>query len=78
MSSRAAPANPFLADLRVHHTGGPYSAPPSPEKTAYWNAMQRRHLRRQRVKRALLAIPLVERLNGRYRWFEAPDLQFKS
>ena len=68
----------FLADLRVHPTGGSYYAPPSPEKKAYWDAMQRRHLRRQRVKRALLAVPLVNRLNGRYRWFQAPDMQFKS
>jgi GT2 family glycosyltransferase len=63
----------FLEDLRVHHTGGPYYAPPSPEKAAYWDAVVRGRLRKIMVKRALLRIPLVGRLNARYGWFEPPE-----
>lgn len=63
----------FLEDLRVHHAGGPYYAPPSVEKRRYWDAYTARYVRKIRVKRALLRIPLVERLNGRYRWFEPPE-----
>jgi GT2 family glycosyltransferase len=63
----------FLEDLRVHHTGGPYYAPPSPEKERYWAAYRRTLQRKMRVKRVLLAIPGVEVLNERQGWFEPPE-----
>jgi GT2 family glycosyltransferase len=63
----------FLEDLRVHHTGGPYYAPPSPEKAAYWDAFVRRRVRKIMVKRVLLRLPLVGRLNERLGWFEPPE-----
>jgi GT2 family glycosyltransferase len=63
----------FLEDLRVHHTGGPYYAPPSPEKAEYWDAVVRWRLRKIMIKRVLLRIPLVQTLNSRYRWFEPPE-----
>lgn len=62
-----------LADLRVHHTGGPYYAPQSPEKVRYWEAFRRRQRRRSAVKRALLRAPMVATLNERWRWFEPPS-----
>ena len=61
-----------LADLRVHHTGGPHYTKASKEKVAYWKHYERRRARRTAVKRVLYRIPLVPRLNARYRWFEAP------
>lgn len=60
-----------LRDLRVVHAGGPYYAKPTPEKEAYWARVEAKHRRRQAIKRALLAVPLVGRLNGRFGWFHA-------
>jgi GT2 family glycosyltransferase len=64
----------FLADLRVHHTGGPYYAPPSHEKLQYWKTFRRRARQKTIVKAALLRIPMVGRLNQRYGWFVPPGL----
>jgi GT2 family glycosyltransferase len=61
-----------LADLRVHHTGGPHYTKASKEKVAYWQQYDRRRARRAAVKRALYRIPLVPRLNERRGWFEPP------
>ncbi len=61
-----------LADLRVHHTGGPHYTKASKEKVAYWKQYDRRRARRAAVKRALYRIPLVPRLNERRGWFEPP------
>jgi GT2 family glycosyltransferase len=63
----------FLEELRVHHTGGPYYAPASPEKAAYWEGVVQERLRKIRIKRALMRMPLVGRLNTRFRWFEPPE-----
>ena len=62
-----------LADLRVHHAGGPYYSHPIPERQAYWERYWRRQRRRQAVKRALLVLPLVRPLNERLGLFSAPD-----
>lgn len=62
----------YLEDLRVHHTGGPYYAPPSPEKKRYWDAFERDVRRKMMVKRVLYRVPFVPRLNERRRWFEPP------
>ncbi len=61
-----------LRDLRVTHAGGPHYAPFTPEKEAYWAEVERRVLRRNAVKRFLLALPFVRRLNTRFRWFREP------
>jgi GT2 family glycosyltransferase len=63
----------ILRDLRVHHTGGDYYAGVSKEKALYWERWSRRALRRYALKRAVFKVPLVRRLNTRYRWFLDPD-----
>jgi GT2 family glycosyltransferase len=63
----------ILADLRVHHTGGPRFTYQSPEKMEWWSRWYRRTVRRRRLKRALLRLPLARQLNTRYRIFQPPD-----
>lgn len=62
-----------LADLKVHHTGGPYYSVLPEEKTRYWQQRNAAHARRQAIKRILVKLPFVTRLNARYGWFEAPS-----
>lgn len=62
-----------LADLVVHHTGGPYYADEPPEKVEFWKGYWARHNRREAVKRVLVRLPYVRRLNARYDWFIAPS-----
>ena len=62
-----------LADLRVHHTGGPHYTVSSPEKLAYWKRYHRRRAQKKAVKRVLLRIPLVPQLNARFGWFQPPE-----
>ena len=61
-----------LADLRVHHTGGPHYTKTPKEKADYWKRWERRLARRTAVKRLLVHVPFVRRLNARYGWFVAP------
>jgi rhamnopyranosyl-N-acetylglucosaminyl-diphospho-decaprenol beta-1,3/1,4-galactofuranosyltransferase len=63
----------ILADLRVHHTGGPYYSKPIAAKDQYWKAYFRTARRKNRVKRGLLLIPFVGALNRRYGWFQPPS-----
>jgi hypothetical protein len=56
-----------LPSLRVHHTGGAYYATESKEKLAYWERWKRRRARRERLKRVLFRVPLLERLHARRR-----------
>jgi len=62
-----------LADLKVHHTGGPYYAKPIKEKTEYWERRAASRARKDAVKRVLLRVPLMRRLNARFEWFVAPS-----
>jgi len=62
----------YLDDLRVLHAGGPHYAATPPEKEQYWRQFWRRVERRRAVKRVLIRVPLVGRLNARYRWFVPP------
>jgi GT2 family glycosyltransferase len=62
-----------LADLRVHHTGGPYYTTAPKEKEEYWRKYWARKRRRTAVKKVLVAVPFVRRLNARFGWFEAPS-----
>lgn len=68
----------FLADLKVHHAGGPHYSAIPPEKDAYWHRYHRTLARKKAVKKLLLRLPLIESLNGRYRWFEPPELSFEE
>jgi GT2 family glycosyltransferase len=61
-----------LADLRVHHTGGPYYTTLTRDKEEFWRRYWARKARRTAVKRVLVALPFVRRLNARFAWFEAP------
>lgn len=62
-----------LADLRVHHTGGPhYTVLPS-EKAAFWAAYRRRRAQRLAIKRIVFRIPFFGRANARRGWFEPPS-----
>jgi GT2 family glycosyltransferase len=63
----------ILADLKVHHTGGPYYAAMSPEKEEFWAAWRRANARKRVVKVALLRVPFVRRLNARHNWFTEPS-----
>jgi GT2 family glycosyltransferase len=62
-----------LADLRVHHTGGPYYTTAPKEKEEYWRKYWARKRRRTAAKKALVKVPFVRRLNARFGWFEAPS-----
>ena len=62
-----------LADLKIHHTGGPHYCAMPPEKAQFWAHYSRRQARRQAVKRMVFRVPLFRRLNARYRWFVAPS-----
>jgi len=63
----------YLDGLRVLHAGGPNYAATTPEKEQFWRHYWKRVERRSAVKRVLVRIPLVRRLNARYEWFEAPE-----
>ena len=62
-----------LADLKVHHTGGPHYTKTPKEKVEYWQRFRARQARRNAVKRALVRIPFVRRLNARFGWFVPPS-----
>jgi len=61
-----------LSDLKVHHTGGPHYTQTPKEKAKYWQDFRAMRARRDAVKRTLLRIPLVPRLNARFGWFVPP------
>jgi GT2 family glycosyltransferase len=66
----------YLDDIQLKHAGGSYYARETAAKHEYWRAYWMREIRKNRVKRALLAIPGVGRLNERHGWFrlsEIPD-----
>jgi glycosyltransferase involved in cell wall biosynthesis len=62
-----------LADLRVHHTGGPYYSVIPQEKAEFWERHAKRRARRTAIKRLLVRVPFVRRLNARFAWFVAPS-----
>jgi N-acetylglucosaminyl-diphospho-decaprenol L-rhamnosyltransferase len=62
-----------LADLAVHHTGGAYYTQSTKEKDEWWANYWRMRRRRERAKRALVAIPGVRALNARMNLFVAPE-----
>lgn len=70
--SRLGFESAVLADLRVHHTGGPYYTVAPKEKEQYWEAYWKRRARRTAIKNIIYRVPLVPRLNARFRWFVPP------
>jgi GT2 family glycosyltransferase len=61
-----------LEDLRVWHAGSPYYSKTAPAKNAFHERQARVTARKNLVKRALLAVPVVAALNARRGWFEPP------
>jgi hypothetical protein len=63
----------ILEDLQVFHANGPYYSERFPEKIAYWEAVSRAQARKATVKRVLVRLPFVRRLNSRHGWFVEPS-----
>jgi GT2 family glycosyltransferase len=63
----------ILEDLKVFHANGSYYSEQYPEKISYWTAVSRKQARKTAVKRVLVRIPLVRRLNNRFGWFFEPS-----
>ena len=63
----------ILNDLAVTHAGGEYYSPAFREKVEFWEARKKRAARRARIKRVLLRLPAVARLNAHYQWFVPPS-----
>lgn len=67
----------YLKDVQLLHAGGSYYAPESEAKHQYWRRYWLREIRKNAVKRALLRVPFVRRLNERHGFFSissAPEL----
>ena len=62
-----------LADLRVHHTGGPHYGAISAEKSEFWAAYWKKQARRAAIKRLVFRVPFFRRLNAHFNWFVAPS-----
>ena len=61
-----------LEDLRVWHAGSPYYSKTAVAKNAFHVRQARVKARNDAVKRVLLRIPFVSRLNARRGWFDPP------
>jgi GT2 family glycosyltransferase len=66
-----------LADLEVHHASGPYYSDVVREKVAYYTWRDRRTRRRNRVKRALVKVPGIARLNEQHGWFHVLEEDYQ-
>jgi GT2 family glycosyltransferase len=67
----------YLDDLQLTHAGGDYYSKLNAAKHEYWHAYWMKEVRKNRVKRALLRVPMVARLNARHQWFrisETPEM----
>jgi GT2 family glycosyltransferase len=63
----------ILEDLKVWHAGSPYYSEPSAAKLAFHEHHARAAARKNLVKRILLTLPFVAKLNERHRWFSPPE-----
>jgi O-antigen biosynthesis protein len=61
-----------LEGLRVWHAGSPYYSKTAPAKNAFHARQARITARKDFLKRLLLRIPFVTRLNARRGWFQPP------
>jgi GT2 family glycosyltransferase len=66
----------YLNDLEVFHAGGEHYAEIGPEKRRYYDLRDKRVRRKETVKRSLLRIPFLARLNERYEWFYPPGAEW--
>jgi GT2 family glycosyltransferase len=64
----------YLRDVKVTHAGGAYYSEQSAAKHEYWRSYWKREIRKNRIKKALLAIPGVRSLNARRGWFRLADV----
>ena len=62
----------FLTDLEIRHEGGPQHSSPPAAKLQYHAYEEKVTARKDAVKRVLLAVPFVARLNQRRGWFPPP------
>jgi GT2 family glycosyltransferase len=62
----------ILEDLKVWHAGSPYYSKTAPAKSAFHVWQARVTARKNMVKRLLLRLPFVGRLNARHNWFDPP------
>jgi GT2 family glycosyltransferase len=62
----------ILEDVKVFHASGPYYSEEFPQKLSYWARRSKDDTRKAAVKRQLLRVPLVCRMNERYGWFAVP------
>ena len=51
----------------------PYYSVESKEKDEFWKRWEAMRARREAVKRVLIRIPGVRRLNARFNWFVGPS-----
>lgn len=72
MGYRAA----YLEGLEVWHAGGPLYSKPTSQKAEYHRRAGRARMRKDLVKRMILAVPLAASLNGRFRWFDPPNPEY--
>jgi GT2 family glycosyltransferase len=63
----------ILDELTVFHAGGPHYSQETEEKKEFYDRRNRSIARKNAVKRFLLRLPLVPRLNERYGWFRPPE-----
>ena len=75
---RAGYRTATLPDLQLAHAGGPHYSVQAKEKVRYYQAYQRRVARKVAVKRLLLGVPGVARLNRRRGWFKSPEETARS
>lgn len=63
----------ILDEVTVFHAGGPHYSEIVGEKSEFYDRRARAIARKTAVKRLLLRLPLVPRLNDRYGWFRPPE-----
>jgi GT2 family glycosyltransferase len=64
----------YLEDIQLKHAGGAYYTRDSLAKHEFWKAYWTREKRKNVVKRLLLRIPGVRRMNDRHGWFRLADV----
>jgi GT2 family glycosyltransferase len=68
-----------FADLTFRHAGGPYYSEQPDSKRVWRERYDRKLARKNAIKRVLLAVPPIRRLNQRHNWFQPPgDRPFSS
>jgi GT2 family glycosyltransferase len=63
----------ILDEVTVFHSGGPHYSEIVGEKREFYDRRKRAIARKTAIKRLLLRLPLVPRLNARFGWFRPPE-----